>query len=383
MPYGLLDEEENKLKMPVYRDVSSFSFGDTPITSAIEKNAVRIQPAEKSDAELTSEYIKRKYLDDKAELEAAKEDSRQRRMGVGILDAISSGLQTVTGAKAPKYDMAYAGAQQPVEDVRESQKNWKSNPNDPRNIAYKQMLGKNPELAAQLKSGGVDVDNFTLGGYEEFSPLHKEMFGLQKSKNDFNEKLKLAGIQATAAEDVKIRAENRKERKRLDQDYQTWDALEKQIDDAMAAAKNYNSGYGPGTGVVAKMKTAAGSLSPETQALNTALNKLSLDQMVKQFSGMSKAIDTPAERAAFESTVPSVGMDNELLMQELMNRKNAAKKAKERIRSGAAQFDKYGEFVNEAEAQQKSVVKKEYSKSKNQTRLTFSDGSTQIVEGKQ
>jgi len=145
-------------------------------------------------------------------------------------------------------------------------------------------------------------------------------------------------------EKTKVRAENRKSRKQLDKDYQTWDALEQQIDNAIKIATEYNSGLGPGSGAIAKTKSLFGGWSQDTQRLENSLQKLSLDQMVKQFAGMSKAIDTPAERAQFESTVPTIGMDDDVLMSELFLRKKAAASAKNRIKMGRNQYDKYGNF---------------------------------------
>lgn len=143
----------------------------------------------------------------------------------------------------------------------------------------------------------------------------------------------------------KMAEENRKKRAALETDYQTWDALERQIDDAISQATTYSKGRGPGTGIGAQILSKTGSLAPQTQALDTALQKLSMDQLVKQFSGMSKAIDTNAERQAFQKTVPSIGMDDALLMKELKLRKEAAQRAKERIKEATSLYDKEGKFV--------------------------------------
>jgi hypothetical protein len=169
-------------------------------------------------------------------------------------------------------------------------------------------------------------------------------------------------------EDVKVRTENRKERKLLEKDLVVWDNLENIIDDAIQKAKKYNKGYGPGTGTAGVVKSWVGALSPETQALNTQLNKLSLDQLVKQFSGMSKAIDTPVERAAFESTVPGIGMDDNLLMEELLKRKKAAQSAKERIKMGMNRFDRYGSFTDEEESTKNTSTQEKTSQFPKQVR---------------
>lgn len=49
-----------------------------------------------------------------------------------------------------------------------------------------------------------------------------------------------------------------------------------------------------------------GKVTPSGQKLQKAINNISLDKMVKMFAGMSKAIDSDAERAFFQSTQPSM-----------------------------------------------------------------------------
>jgi hypothetical protein len=203
------------------------------------------------------------------------------------------------------------------------------------------MKQKNEELDRQAKVASQDKD---IASREKISQMGAEA----KKGPSFEEKEE---IKQNIKENVQIKKENRKERSQLQKDYQTWDALEQQIDDAIAKTQKYNKGIGPGTGVVAKAKSMLGSLAPEAQSLDTSLQKLSMDQLVKQFSGMSKAIDTPTERAAFEATVPTIKMDDELLIDELQKRKAAAQAAKERIQTGINRYDKTGEFTQEAKTE--------------------------------
>jgi len=179
-----------------------------------------------------------------------------------------------------------------------------------------------------------------------------------------------------AKENVKIHTENRKERRQLSKDIDTWNSLEKTIDDAISKAKSYSKNNIAGTGAYAKLKGYTGALSPETQSLETSLQKLSLDQMVKQFSGMSKAIDTPAERAQFETTVPSLGMDDKLLMTELLNRKKAVQNAKRKIQEGLNSYDKYGHFTNESKDDEPSNSPKNIT---NKPKQIIQNGHTYIL----
>jgi len=210
-----------------------------------------------------------------------------------------------------------------------------------RGMSAKQIMLLSPQLQDDVASYYKDKE-LELKAQEIRS---KEKIEEKKAKEpDFAEKEK---IKAETKDDVKIKSENRKERKKLDADYTTWDNLETLIDDAIAKAGAYSKNNIAGTGLVASIKGLGGSLSPDTQSLETALSKLGLDQMVKQFSGMSKAIDTPAERAAFQATVPTKNMDDKLLMEELLARKAAASSAKTKIKSGLAEFDRSGNFIKE------------------------------------
>lgn len=326
MPYGLLDEEEKKI---VYRSPSfsgeSSIFGMPDAPKPIDKNEVRLQPAEKTDKELATDYIKQKYIDDKKELEAAKDESRQRRMGVGILDSISSGIQTMTGAKAPDYRMHYAAAEMPTEDVRESQKNWKGNPNDPRNLAYKQMLINNPELASQLKSGGVDVDNFTLDAYEQFAPVSSELFKNIRSKNEFNDKLKLAGVTAQRDEIKEKRSADRKKAEELSkvqvQGYEVQPGaipsaddskklkesilLKQDIDDKLNQLEGLYNKYGTELGGV-----AADQMQLITSSLLVNYNKLAeLGALSGPDLGILEGI-VPSPASVGSNLKASVGMDS-------------------------------------------------------------------------
>lgn len=231
---------------------------------------------------------------------------------------------------------------------------------------------------------------------------NKPMTEYQRRKLELDSRIPDYEGKEKIKEDVKVRTENRKDRKQLAVDYGTWDSLEKQVQSALDKAEDYSKKNKFGSGRVAQVRSLLGSIDPETQALETDLSKLSLDQLTKQFSGMSKAIDTPQERARFESTVPTLGMDDKLLIDQLEVRLKAAQDAKKRIAKGLDLYDRTGNFVSddtnelpggltlkeqtsgEKEVpQKKSIVKKQYSASKNKTRIIYSDGTEEVLDGRQ
>jgi hypothetical protein len=178
---------------------------------------------------------------------------------------------------------------------------------------------------------------------------------------------------------TKIAEENRKKRTALQADRAQWEDLERTIDDGIAQAEKYSKRWA-GTGRAAQARSLLGGIDAETQALDTTLNKLSLDQMTKQFSGMSKLMDTKAEQAKFQKSVPSIGMDDGNLMKELKLRKEAAQRAKQRIDEALSKFDEEG---NPVSGGSKTIVKKQYSPSRNKTRIIYSDGTEEMRDGEQ
>jgi hypothetical protein len=143
---------------------------------------------------------------------------------------------------------------------------------------------------------------------------------------------------------TKIAEENRKKRTALLADRAQWEELERIIDDGISQATEYSKSWA-GTGRGAQARSFLGGVDSKTQDLDTTLNKLSLDQMVKQFSGMSQMMNTKAEQSKFQKSVPSIGMDDGVLMKELRLRKEAAQRAKQRIDEALSKFDEEGNPV--------------------------------------
>lgn len=100
------------------------------------------------------------------------------------------------------------------------------------------------------------------------------------------------------------------------------------IDDTIKALDDYSNKTVFGTGLAAKTKNWFGSLAPETQNLEAKFRMINLKNMTQTFAGMSRAIDTEVERAAWESTQPSLGNDDNVNKKILLGSKAIALKAK-------------------------------------------------------
>lgn len=159
-------------------------------------------------------------------------------------------------------------------------------------------------------------------------------------------------------DEVKQRAENRKTLKEVNADETKIQQLIKQIDDAQKTFDQYSKKSMGGTGVLAQAKGYLGSMAPETQKLESKFNALGLDTLVKTFSGMSKAVDTDAERAYFQSTQPSLKNDDTVNKEILKGMKDRAVSMLNKYRDTKAMYNRDGSFnENPTEPKQEEAQK--------------------------
>ncbi len=69
--------------------------------------------------------------------------------------------------------------------------------------------------------------------------------------------------------------------------------------------------------------------------------------MVKMFAGMSKAVDTGAERAAFESTQPRINNDDSVNTMILNDQLAAAERMLQKQQEAIQRYDRTGAFTEE------------------------------------
>lgn len=126
------------------------------------------------------------------------------------------------------------------------------------------------------------------------------------------------------------------------------------IDNMIGALTDYSRSSIGGTGVLAAARLwAGGDLAPETQALDRMFKSNALDDMKRIFAGMSKAIDSDAERKFFLESRPSIGNDETVNMKLLMGAKSAALKVKaeaeaqKRFRAAGGDMASYESPVND------------------------------------
>lgn len=152
-------------------------------------------------------------------------------------------------------------------------------------------------------------------------------------------------------EDIQIKKENRKTRSSLDTAEK---ALEEQIRNLESTSKDfekYSKGSIAGTGPLATGFGIKKSLDSDLETLNSRFKKGSLDEMVKMFSGMSKAVDSEGERKAFESTQPSIELDDPTNRSIIAERLAAAKRLLEKTKKAKQNYDRTGDFKTTEEQQ--------------------------------
>ena len=171
---------------------------------------------------------------------------------------------------------------------------------------------------ADMEKGLTEAQKIQFG-------LKREELDLKKSKDKDADKKEL----------TQIAKENRKEVKVIDGSMEKLRELKDNIKKAIAEQKKYSSGIGPGTGPWATGFGLKKAFSEDTQMLDSSFQKISLSNMAKMFEGMSKAVDSDAERAKFEASQPSITNDDKVnvkllkenldAVQSLINKNNSAK----------------------------------------------------------
>jgi hypothetical protein len=106
------------------------------------------------------------------------------------------------------------------------------------------------------------------------------------------------------------------------------------INVALAELTRYSKESIGGTGPFATVFGLTGKTTESGQRIRAAFNRVSLSSMQKLFEGMARAIDSDAERAFFQSTQPSLNLDDSVNAKILVGAKVAGAKqaAEERAR---------------------------------------------------
>lgn len=165
----------------------------------------------------------------------------------------------------------------------------------------------------------------------------QDMLELQKDK------LLTKDAGKTDKETETIRKENRKVRQDMEKSLTNMDEQLKNIREAESLLKNAKTvGTGPLDQYMAKF-------TPHGQKLETALNKLALDKMVSMFQGMSKAVDSDAERKFFQSAQADMSKFDKVNLDILKQARQHLENLKKKTQSSIKRYDSRGNELFDAD----------------------------------
>lgn len=159
-----------------------------------------------------------------------------------------------------------------------------------------QNASKEAKAAAELKY------KRDLAMLDRKLAAEKEIAGMKAAEPTFEEKLNL---KAKADEEKAIAKENRETKKQLDPAISSLNSQIKYVDKALEVLVNPKTGL-PRSDLTGPFDQYKASFSKEGQALKDALSNIALTKMTQMFAGMSKTIDSDAERAFFQAAQPSL-----------------------------------------------------------------------------
>lgn len=169
---------------------------------------------------------------------------------------------------------------------------------------------------------------------------------------DLFEKTKPKFSEVKEREDAQIRKENRKLREGLSGAETSLKGQLSALKEAKKQFEKYSKNSTGGTGFLSTYGGAKKVFSKDLESLDSTFKRLQLDEMVKIFAGLSKAIDSDAERKAFESTQPSITLDDATNMMILERKIQAAEGLLKKTEAAKNRYDTRGNFTDEEPTQE-------------------------------
>lgn len=237
--------------------------------------------------------------------------------------------------------------------------------------------GREAELNRRLKEAEIAIRREDLES--------KKLERLQKA--DTKESLEAA--KEERKEQREIAKEDRKIRRDLDNAENTLTTQLKDLKTIKSDFEKYSKGSLFGTGRLATLGGTTKMFSEKTEQLDSKFKKIALDEMVKMFAGMSKAVDSDAERRAFEATQPSIELHDTTNRRLLDDKIKAAESLLKKTKEAKQKYDQFGTFdpaVTREAAQTTEKVVVQNSKGqrfrlpKSQLQSAIAQGYTQVEE---
>lgn len=300
-------------------------------------------------------------------LQSAQDASNLNRLYANLgasFNTISAGLgQAGGGAKVVADNSGFKAlaeqADAPLKNYKERVENEENDPNSAASKGMKELV----EKTTGIKVNGSASAAFLKKQFPQLVSLYNDQQDRQ-SKMDLL-KLKLAESrdeklmkknEEPLKEKLQIQKENRAVRRDLDSAEKTLETQIKDLTDAKTSFESYSKkSVTGGTGPIATLGGLTKVASQPTELLDSKFKKLSFDELTKTFKGMSKAIDSDAERRSFESTQPSITLDDQTNRTILEDKLAAAKRLLEKTRQAKTQYDRTGDFTQPEVAPARSM----------------------------
>lgn len=307
----------------------------------VEKTAEGREPTSEPKSKKKPELdVQSKYEQLLAELEkpAKREEYGGPSWGAGLADSLAtlSNIYNYAQGDKPMFKPSAMASERARFDKQQATQSASAKDNIKRRAEILKQL-------QDLKGGGMTA-------YQKASLdlRKKEHEAKQKSKSDLTWEQKEA-----KKADIKSSVQEKKENREIRNDAKSaLDALEQQektINEALKMLEEDGVATGPLDQYYSKF-TAKG------QTLEKKLNNLALDKMVKMFAGMSKAIDSDAERAFFQSTVPSMGDYERVNIETLRDLRDTIQKLKAKTNKAISSYDKSGTFKEQDSIEHVTMV---------------------------
>jgi len=213
----------------------------------------------------------------------------------------------------------------------------------------KNLKGKQAEKAKKLaqiqKLQKMYSDYSAQQNKGQMTPYQKASLDLEKEKmEDKKEKapsfLEKETIKADLKEKSAVQKENRSVRGEAEDSLKDIDKNIANVKKAVELMKTSTKSLVSDTGPIDQFISP---LSTQGQKLRQVFNEISLDKMTKMFAGMSKAIDSDAERKFFEQSQVSMGSYPEVNMNILKRMLNNLENLKRKNQGVMKNISKRGE----------------------------------------
>lgn len=320
------------------------------------------QPAMSSQEQLLAEFKRMREADQKA-LDEARSSDRMLKMGGAIGDALATVInaRSQMNVKAPGVQVQQGAGLGKVAD----------------------MFATAPDLASDAKARREDLlaqYKLLLGG--EMTPYQRIALALADKRLKLQEKQE-EGKGIRHGESVELR----KEALYRPSDKQV-EAIDSYDQTLASLFRTRDLSTGVETGPIADFRNMAASKLGIDDPDVTALRSQTIDTLAERIKALSGTAASEAEAARLRITLPTLRDSHEVFIKKLEEAEKRVKEAREIRLKSLAKQGKNVEAFNEiskpmSQENSKQVVKKQYSPSRNQTKIIYSDGSEEVLDGKQ